>query len=844
MFNPTVYENSRPGGVSALEIVDGGERFVPLQRSELHGQIAGPLASLHLVQIFGYTREQCDRVLEAVYRFPLPGDAAVGGVTVRFGEVEIQATLAERDRAEAEYQEAREQGRQAALLTRESRDAFSLHISGLAPDQRITVETAYVQIARAEEAGWSLRVPLTTAPRYAREDEAGSRPAAGRGHPQGMPLLRDPGHRFTLDLALQGTDAGAIRSATHALDITEIDAGARVRLRDGMVIPDRDFVLNWQPAQEHHRPALRVWAHDDPASEHLYFLATVAPPADEPEQGIAREVILLVDHSGSMEGAKWAAADWAVKHFLSGLTERDRFTLGLFHNGVTWFAERARAARPESIAEATRFLDAHRDSGGTNLGLALEQALRLHRAEGMPSRHVLLITDAQVTDAGRILRLADEEWSRADRRRISVLCIDAAPNSFLALELAERGGGVTRFLTSAPDEEDITTALEAVLADWAQPVQADLRLLVNRAPAQAVGRHVRSGDGAWSSIDLGDLPAGRTLWVAGRVPRRGAGDLSFRLASEGDPSLAARGATAGMPEIKALFGARQVLALEYLIHAGYAPGELAAQLRRLGYDPAGVLGARRDAAPPLYAENARAEARAALGRLLMREALAHGLISSETAFVAVRREQGRLVEGTVAVASALPHGWSERFLAGVASPLYMAAAFPAAPPPAAPSPLGMTLHSARRAMPAQSLAEVTLAGGVPDRLWERAPVSAEVFSGAPELRDDGVALFDSDLEGDGRLLPAHGVTLTGVLVRFLDDAPEPGAIDARIALLLFVGDMAAPRARMRVRDIMRQGGERPLNVAVAAGEGVRLVLDDPAGAWAGRAPRLAVTLRW
>jgi hypothetical protein len=148
---------------------------------------------------------------------------------------------------------------------------------------------------------------------------------------------------------------------------------------------------------------------------------------------------------------------------------------------------------------------------------------------------------------------------------------------------------------------------------------------------------------------------------------------------------------------------------------------------------------------------------------------------------------------------------------------------------------------------------VTLAGGVPDRLWERgaqgstsAPdgAGAEVFSGAPELRDDGAALFDSDREGDRRLLPAHGVTLTGVLVRFLDGAPEPQSIDARIALLLFAGDMAVPRARMRVRDVVRQGGERPLNVAVGAGERVRLVLDDPAGAWAGQAPRLAVTLRW
>src|SRR5262249_38191586 len=84
MFNPHAYENSRPGGISVLEVVNGKEPdeiqprlFVPLKRTELQGEIIGPLASLRLTQTYSYTRQQCDHVLEAVYRFPLPGDAAV-----------------------------------------------------------------------------------------------------------------------------------------------------------------------------------------------------------------------------------------------------------------------------------------------------------------------------------------------------------------------------------------------------------------------------------------------------------------------------------------------------------------------------------------------------------------------------------------------------------------------------------------------------------------------------------------------------------------------------------------------------------------------------------------------
>jgi Ca-activated chloride channel family protein len=123
---------------------------VPLKRTELFGEVAGPLASLRLVQTFGYERAQSDKVLEAAYRFPLPGDAAVTRVLVRFGAVEIRAELKERQQAEAQYEEAKRQGRQAALATRESPDVFTLQVAGLRPDEDITVETSYVQLARAE----------------------------------------------------------------------------------------------------------------------------------------------------------------------------------------------------------------------------------------------------------------------------------------------------------------------------------------------------------------------------------------------------------------------------------------------------------------------------------------------------------------------------------------------------------------------------------------------------------------------------------------------------------------------------------------------------------------------
>ena len=200
--------------------------------------------------------------------------------------------------------------------------------------------------------------------------------------------------------------------------------------------------------------------------------------------------------------------------------EHDSFALGLFHDTTKWFAQRTRKATPDAVREAVQFLKANRDNGGTELGVALEQALDRPRTSDTPARHVLILTDAEVSDAGRILRLADAEFAKPDRRRVSVLCIDSAPNSALASELAERGGGVARFLTSNPDEDDVTTALDEVLADWSAPVLTGLTLEVNRAGAEAAGRTValrrarpaqfdRRGRSARRAAGVGDRPRAR-----------------------------------------------------------------------------------------------------------------------------------------------------------------------------------------------------------------------------------------------------------------------------------------------------------------------------------------------
>ncbi|MDN5347233.1 MAG: Ca-activated chloride channel [Clostridia bacterium] len=805
MFNKSAFFNSRAGGVALLEVLDqelarenNRRLFVPLRYTKLYGEISGPLASMCLTHVYGYTREQYTKVLEAVYRFPLPGDAAITGVTVQFGRVSIHTELRPRAEAEELYARARKEGRQAVLVSRESPDVFTLWVTGIRPDEEVRVETLYVQLAQPVGTGWWLRVPLTTPPRYVRGDERSSRHASG----QPLMLMRDPEHRFSLDVLVRGASRAV--SATHRL--TEVAEGGNIRLQleQGEVIPDRDFVLEWWPLRSEELPLLGIDMHLDCETRDVYFLALVAPPSQMPGRIAPREIIILVDHSGSMSGPKWEAADWAVKKFLVGLTEHDSFNLGVFHDRTKWFAKEPLRADTATVERAIRFLLANRDSGGTELGVALEQALCQKRAGGDMARHVLVITDAQVSDTGRILRLVEKERVREDRRRVSVLCIDAAPNSYLVSRIVKEGGGVARFLTSSPEEGDIATALEEILKDWTEPVLTGMTLSVDRPCVQIAGcRSHTSESGKETLGDLGDLPCGRTRWVIGYIPGPVHGELNFCL-TESSRSFAMTVRFGEVEEtwcrqaLKAFFGAERILALEQLVHGMYEDTELEKHLEELGYEPDKELLAL-DGDRRVYPENVRRQHEEAIRHLLVKESLRYGLACSETAFVAVRREAGAEVEEVVPVANALPHGWDEDFVLAVGQPDF---------------DVSFMLSPACDAV-------------LQCRIFDHQPCSGgrviRIFSGVPQFENGEAVLFDSCRDADRVRLPETAV-ISRLEVRFPKGGSEPPALDSDLYLLVYVGDILIPCVRVRLVELLRLGGTRPLNIMKASDMPVRVVL--------------------
>jgi Ca-activated chloride channel family protein len=494
------------------------------------------------------------------------------------------------------------------------------------------------------------------------------------------------------------------------------------------------------------------------------------------------------------------------------LTEKDRFRIGVFHNSVTWWSDAPKAMDDAARKDAAHFLESHKDSGGTELGVALEQALHGHRPAGEFSRQVLIVTDAQVSDEGRLIRLAEEESKRTDRRRISILCVDSSPNEALARQLAEAGGGSDRYVTSNPEGGDITTALDEIVDTWARPIATGLRLEVRTDALYATSRRptTSSADG-WCGLDLGDLPAGRPLWASGEAAI-GDDPLTLRLVDGHGEILATWTEVDGAQThggVAALVGARRLQQLEALKGARYASAELRKRVEELGVVPAeGGTGGGT-----LYPENQPVDE--ILAKLICHESLRSGIASTETAFVAVRTESGKSVERTIIVASATPEGWEDAGLVRMAAPMMMSQIN--SPPlsrnfyetdvccsdsgPAYPS------RSARNASPRLQA------------VGARQPRASTVtlFDGVPAAGVGRIVLAERTVGRKG----AQGLQASRLLSLIAE--ADGGVFPEGAELLLFVGDLARARARVRLSDLLG-GATRPLNITCTDGQVLRLVL--------------------
>jgi Ca-activated chloride channel family protein len=381
----------------------GGESMAaPLLSTDVSFRVTGPVARARVVQTF---RNPHDAWYEGVYVFPLPETGAVDRLRLLVGERVIEGEIRERAAAKATYDQARNAGQRAALLDQERPNIFTTQVANIGPRETVTIELEYQQILRYDGGRFSLRFPMVVGPRYV---PAGPMRVAADAERITPPVMR-PGSEgprtnpVSIRVALDaGVPLSSIQSPYHHVDIAEKSASRReISLANGVTPANRDFELNWtlHAAQ---LPQV-AWFTEERDGRH-YALLMVLPPSAALAARLPREVVFVLDTSGSMAGTSIRQAKEGLSLALERLAPGDRFNVIEFNSTARALFREARDATRDNLRDATHWVAALEARGGTEMADALNLALP-HSETADRVRQVIFLTDGAVGNEEELFRM-------------------------------------------------------------------------------------------------------------------------------------------------------------------------------------------------------------------------------------------------------------------------------------------------------------------------------------------------------------------------------------------------------------------------------------------------------
>jgi len=505
-----------------------GRGFIPapILDSEVELRITGPIVRAIVRQRF---QNPTPDWVEGLYVFPLPEMAAVDTLEMKIGERIIEGQIQERAEARKTYEKAKSEGRKASLVEQQRPNIFTTSVANIGPGEEVEISIEYQETLRFDEGGFRLRFPMIVAPRYTPGDPASESapaihslgPAIGSGSqiggslttqswaqddaPPPAPWLIHPDdgliHRVDLRVSLDaGFPIDHLSSPSHGFQVEK--PGPTRREISVRAWADRDFVLRWRPAQGE-QPTAAIFSEERDGDTSVLLM--VLPPADEFEaRAVAREVVIVIDTSGSMGGPSIVQARKAVRMALDQLGPDDWFNVIAFESSMDrLFAQSVRADRSQ-LARAHSFVDSLDADGGTNMLPALEAALETGVAN-VDVRQVIFITDGSIGNESELFRTVE---SRLGDSRLFPVGIGSAPNGYFLRRVAKFGRGTFTFIASPAE---VAEQMERLFSKLERPALSDIEI------------HWNDSVEMWPRR-IPDLYAGEPLLVSAKLDRF-AGDV-------------------------------------------------------------------------------------------------------------------------------------------------------------------------------------------------------------------------------------------------------------------------------------------------------------------------------
>jgi len=484
--------------------------------------------------------------LEGVYVFPLPERSAVDRLTMTVGGRRVEGRILEREAAEQVYRRAAAEGRRAALLSAERPNVFVTSVANVGPGDEVLIEIEYQDRVVYEQGRFRLRFPMVVAPRYTPPGEdlplTRTPPAAGTPRPFAQPTaelpggsapdrLRDsspdraggrdlfgpvarpgtrPDNRLSLAVVLDaGLPIAGVESLYHPIRVRGDGRRRAITLAEGPIPASRDFVLEWRPRDS---ADAEVALFAEEVEGDSYLLLSVLPPSAAPRNGSGppRDLVLVIDTSGSMSGRSIEQARQAVRVALESLRPIDRINLARFADSAGSLFPTVRPATAETLEIAEAYVRELAAGGGTNIAAALDLALGEPAAPGR-LRQLVFLTDGAVSNEQQLFATIA---GRLGETRLFTVGIGTAPNSHFMRTAAAFGRGS---FTQIGDQGEVAARMGELLAQLERPQVTDLAVTWPEALGDAVESYPSR---------LADLYAAQPTEILVRIAGRPLAELS------------------------------------------------------------------------------------------------------------------------------------------------------------------------------------------------------------------------------------------------------------------------------------------------------------------------------
>lgn len=448
-----------PGDLQILDKNGAPTALCPLKRTSVDANISGFGAQVVVKQTF---TNPTNTPIEAVYTFPLPNDAAVNHMRMRIGDRLIEADIKRRQEARQIYEQAKRAGQAAALLDQERPNIFTQSVANILPGSTVQVEITYVQLLKFENGEFEFNFPMTVGPRF-----LGNAADPGKIDP---PRSKRVGTNVDLTVHLNpGAPVTNLRSILHEIKTVKGRGDTTVSLLKQDEIPNRDFILRYGVSDTRVQNAFLTHTDDRGG---FFTLAFVPPKTPVAAQISPREVIFVMDQSGSQQGFPIQKSKELTLKMIGTLRPDDTFNVIGFANAVRLLWSEPRKNTAANIAEARKFVEAMEANGGTQLREGVVAALSGQKT-GDRLRMVLFNTDGFVGDENIVLDTIQKERGHA---RMFSFGIGNSVNRFLLDAMAEEGRGDVEYVTLA---EKADGAVATFLRRTQTPVLTDLTVKIN-----------------------------------------------------------------------------------------------------------------------------------------------------------------------------------------------------------------------------------------------------------------------------------------------------------------------------------------------------------------------------